>query len=473
MYMHDIFPSFPEVFRQLLSIWKSTLGSYAYGASSPETEIDFDINHETGFFPAEPLQRLLEPYDLWERKLSTASEVLTLGEYDDEETQNLLEVGKQWRDDIRKVRTPLSISERQRLMMAKWPVLSTESLYSDTRNLKRAHLVLAWLTHFFVHSIPAGSDESPTLVPRALAVPLVEVSRALGMAPVLTYADSILWNWDRIHPDQPTTIDNVEYTNLFSGTEEERGFYMVFARAEMEGAKILDIIEESITSSSHTDFIFAAKISRDLKRLEGIIDELHAITQSIRDICDPHVFYWAIRPWFDGSGSGTMRERWQYEGVEDSDELLLCGPSGGQSGIIHALDLFLDVDHKRHEQCAGSTNGRGFMEQMRQYMPRQHREYLASIQSIREKAQQMSMLHEPYNSAMLALKKLREAHMGIALLYIVTASKSDPSGRPGCPMIKNMLNDRGSIGTGGTELRALLKSTRDATRRSLLSPRKV
>jgi indoleamine 2,3-dioxygenase len=357
-------------------------------------------------------------------------------------------------------------------MMSKWPVLSTESLHRNPQSLKRAHLVLAWLTHFFVHSIPLESEESPTLVPRALAVPLVEVSRALGMAPILTYADSILWNWDRINPERPTTIDNIQYTNLFTGSEEERNFYMVSARAEMEGAKILHIIEECSGVSSHTDFMVVTKIARALKRLEGIIVELQAVIQSVRDVCDPHVFYWAIRPWFDGSGSGTMRERWEYEGVENSDELLLCGPSGAQSGAIHALDLFLDVDHKRHVQCAASA-GRGFMEQMRQYMPRQHREYLAGIVSIRDIAQRRSVLQDPYNSATLALKRLRDAHMGIALLYIVTASKSNPSWKPGCPMIRNLLRDRGSLGTGGNELRALLKSTRDATRRSLLAPRKI
>jgi indoleamine 2,3-dioxygenase len=253
---------------------------------------------------------------------------------------------------------------------------------------------------------------------------------------------------------------------------------MVSARAEMEGAKILNMTEDCIGSSSNADFMFATKIAEDqiaegLKRLEEVIEELRAIVVSIRNVCDPHTFYWSIRPWFDGSECGTMHERWQYEGVENPDELLLCGPSGGQSGIIHVLDLFLDVDHKGHLHGTGSTNshlGRGFMERMRGYMPRQHREYLARIRPIRQIAQQRSTLREPYNSAILALKRLREAHMGIALLYIVTASKPNPSWKPVCPMMRNLIKDRGSIGTGGTELRALLKSTRDATRRTLLSP---
>jgi indoleamine 2,3-dioxygenase len=113
MYLHDVFPSLPEVLRQLLSVWKSTLGRYAYGESSLKTDMDFNIDHNTGFFPAEPPPRLEEPYDLWERKLSAASEVLTLGEYDDEETLDLREAGKQWRDDIRKVRMPPSTLERE------------------------------------------------------------------------------------------------------------------------------------------------------------------------------------------------------------------------------------------------------------------------------------------------------------------------------------------------------------------------
>jgi hypothetical protein len=81
------------------------------------------------------------------------------------------------------------------LTFYQWPALSTSALQSDQRLMQRAHLVLAWLVNFYVHSIPENDSET-VRVPRALAVPLVEVSRALRIAPVLTFADTVLWNWE-------------------------------------------------------------------------------------------------------------------------------------------------------------------------------------------------------------------------------------------------------------------------------------
>jgi len=61
--------------------------------------------------------------------------------------------------------------------------------------------------------------------------------------------------------------------------------------------------------------------------------------------------------------------------VGDSDTLDLSGPSAGQSSVMHALDIFLDIDHKLKDRRspAPSANNKkadlGFMERMRLYMP--------------------------------------------------------------------------------------------------------
>jgi indoleamine 2,3-dioxygenase len=359
-------------------------------------------------------------------------------------------------------------------------VLSIESIQGDLRRLQRAHLVLAWLVHYFVHSIPLDSDEPRSLIPRALAIPLVEVSRKLGIAPILTYADTVLWNWERIRPDQPTSIENIQSTHVFSGSDDERHFYMASARIELRGAEVLGIIDDYETSPSNTDLNWISKTARNLTRLAGIINEMTDIMLSIRGGCDPHIFYWAIRPWYEGNPAHKKNEQeWEYEGVPNAHDLDLDGPSGGQSSVFHALDLFLDVDHKLQQRRlpapsdSNSKAERGFMERMRRYMPGKHREYLARIRTIRELAKHTPMLQEPYDLAVRALKELRDAHMRIACLYIVTMSRSDPSRRPGCPvsaMMEKMrkMEDGPVRGTGGTELCALLKAGRDATRRTML-----
>lgn len=61
----------------------------------------------------------------------------------------------------------------------------------DLPLLRRAHVLLSFLGHAHIHS------DFPTLstVPAPIAVPWIQVSDRLGLPPVLTYADTVLWNW--------------------------------------------------------------------------------------------------------------------------------------------------------------------------------------------------------------------------------------------------------------------------------------
>ena len=106
-------------------------------------------------------------------------------------------------------------------------------------------------------------------------------------------------------------------------------------------------------------------------------------------------------------------------------------------------------------------------------MPGLHREYLEYLESsprqLREVANQTTALREPYNAAIKALKKFRDAHIRIVCLYIVNASRAQ------CPMMASIARQQRqeasngpARGTGGTELATLLKAGRDATSRAVL-----
>ncbi|KAF8892440.1 Indoleamine 2,3-dioxygenase [Infundibulicybe gibba] len=471
----NLLPSPPHFFKIFFKLALSLLNS-SFNASHRRTieayrsPADFDVDAQTGFFPRHPLPHLPATFSIWETALEEANGNIGLGEDDSEEGLEKRPYGEAWRSKI-----------------ANWPVLDTTVLQDELRLLQRAHLVLAWLVNLYVHSIPPSEDKSPIRVPKSLAVPLVDVSRRLGFAPVLTFADTVLWNWEPIRSDQPISIDNIRFTNLFSGKEDERNFYVASARAELRGVEMLKIIDDFLSIPNFTDLTTISKVSRDLTRLTGIIEDIKEIIETIRPTCDPHVFYWDVRPWFEGSDAkGDDGPGWIYEGVEDSDDLDLSGPSAGQSSVMHALDIFLDIDHKlQHRRFPAPSDAnkradRGFMDRMRRYMPGKHRQYLAHLaespQTIRELAQRIPALREPYNTAVLTLKRLRDAHMRVACLYIVSMSRSQPPSR-GCPasaMIARMQSDRASgkgpvRGTGGNELSALLKAGRDATRRAALT----
>lgn len=342
-------------------------------------------------------------------------------------------------------------------------------------------MVLAFLLHYYAHSIQKPSKDASILIPRSISVPLVAVSRELGIAPVLTFADTVLWNWEFVNPQESLSVNNIRYVNLLSGSETEQAFYVVSAAVELKGVEMLQIIEGFMNLPNTSELSAVTKIKDDLLRLKKIVDELTDIFQSVRETVDPTEFYWLCRPWWSGSESKpNSQPTWIFEDVPDYAKLDLSGPSAGQSTVMHALDVFLDIDHKlvhHHRQPAPSDNNkkadRGFMERMRRYMPGKHREYLTRVGavpcSVRAVANLNPGLREPYNGAVDALKRLRDIHIRIACIYVVTKTNSTPPPQAGIVSCHGQGPEDGRArGTGGNQVSSLLKAGRDATNRAKL-----
>lgn len=346
--------------------------------------------------------------------------------------------------------------------------------------------------HFYVHSTPPDPSKTTILIPKSLAIPLVKVSQKLAIAPVLTFADTVLWNHEIIDRSLPLTRANIRPLTLFTGTPDEANFYGCCAEIELRGVEALRAIASfyDMTSPEQHDGEEPPndddldRAAECLRTVAGVIHDLSAILQSVREICDPHAFYFAVRPWFRGSDaagpehlqqSHWSQPRWVYEGVSESEhqKLELSGPSAGQSSIIHTLDIFLDVDHSNslhqdetplspsvcpHSKLASTfqnsppsqttntttttnttathcplPNGE-FMNRMRRYMPGSHQTFLEQLteythaQSSRRSIRQLASrypgkLMDAYNDAVLALKQFRDLHIRIACLYVVSMSR--------------------------------------------------
>jgi indoleamine 2,3-dioxygenase len=216
-------------------------------------------------------------------------------------------------------------------------VLPTDSLHGDLRCLRRAHHVLAFLVHWYMHSIPPSTRPERLLVPASLAVPLVAVSDLLGIAPILTFADTVLWNWAPVDPAKPLSPDNIRSQTLFTQGRDEHNFYVCCASIELRGVEALRILNDynNLSSTDGPDAI--DHIADSLRRLATVVDDLTTILKSVRATCDPHAFYFDIRPWFRGSdANGPDSPGWIYQGVNPSRHLELSGPSAGQSSTMWA-----------------------------------------------------------------------------------------------------------------------------------------
>ncbi|TCD68442.1 hypothetical protein EIP91_010728 [Steccherinum ochraceum] len=398
---------------------------------------EYDVDAHTGFFPPEPLPKLTAEFSIWEEALEKAQGLLYLASNQTEEAVSMRPQGECWRDAVRS-----------------WPILDTGSFSSNIRLLQRAHLVLAWVLHFYAHSIPKTYH--------------IPTPRFSFLAPSPFRLPSAV---DEQHP-----IPECVFRHR---TETERGFYTVSAAVELKGVEMLQIIEAYMNLPNVTESTAIVKIGRDLVALAKIVKDLTEIFASVRDTIDPEAFFWLCRPWWNGSEVKGSQPGWIYEGVPNSASLDLAGPSAGQSSVMHALDIFLDIDHKLTQKRqpapteANKKSEQGFMERMRKYMPGKHREYLARVgavpRSVREVARTTPSLQEPYNEVVAALKRLRDIHIRIACLYIVNQSTKTPPTASGVAAddVKKAA-DGHARGTGGNQTTILLKAGRDATQRAML-----
>ncbi|ORY53995.1 Indoleamine 2,3-dioxygenase [Leucosporidium creatinivorum] len=470
---------------------------------------DYDVSVLTGFLPPEePVQRLEvgKEWELFEGCLDEAQEAVKVLE-----GGGVGRMDEAWREKIRALPTPST------------EVLTTLPL------LRRAHVLLSFLSHFYVHSTFPATNR----VPAPLAVPWVLVSDKLGIPPVLNYADTVLWNWRLIDSSRGLRADNLDIPTSFTGSSSERAFFLLSLLCELHGPNILRLMSATLDEAFFADEVALGRIASYLDRISSSIDELTVIMREGtkggfghqgREKIVPAVFYWEIRPWFNGG-------KWFYEGVGEDDEDIEAGgkemewggPSAGQSSLVHALDLFLGVDHTpRPTKTAESTSTSAhlpplppaalakvkqsqasvpitdstFMVRASQYMPSFHRAFLrhlsalhlpsasnpSPIPSLRSLATTYPVqLRDSYDNAINSMKRFRDGHMGLVTVFIVTQAKREPgkdtvfwAGWETKRLEKEAEEARRKaedgekvaekmMGTGGTDLVTFLKACRDRT----------
>lgn len=433
---------------------------------------DFDVDVRTGFLPpGANVSRLPPPYDVWEDALEAASgEGPGLG----------VRLGGGRPED-----------EAWRAAVAGMEVLDTEALCSALPLLRRAHSVLAFLLHFYVHAAPAPAAPAATEVPASISVPLLAISPLVGLPPVLTYADTVLWN---VLPDDPTRpinmADNPPTKTLasFTNTKSEAGFWLVSAECEAAGSAALSLMRQSLDELFLGDDLALRRLTVYLRQLAAQIDRVGDITLRMMTEVEPEEFYHVLRPWFKGGDAdGPNSPGWVFLGV-DGDLLMeaenrvsgssvgrkFSGPSAGQSSLVHAFDVFLTVDHApRVDEDAQTVSGEGvqpdavpitlnntpihpetpaegsapadqprvveatYLQRMLQYMPLPHRTFLMHLAShptplrplVLARKDTHPALADAYDGALAALRRFRDKHMRVVSRYIVQQARRPPSRR--------------------------------------------
>ena len=375
---------------------------------------DFDISEKTGFLPPDPpLKRLPGEHFLsWEDTCARIPDLIK---------------NKQLRAEID------SLPERQ---------FNEETLKSK-EEWRRAYILITFLSQAYVWA--EGEAGVVEKLPKKLAVPWCTVSEHVSLQPVATYASTVLYNYSLRDPRDGIVGENVKAISLFTGTEDESWFYMVATLIEIAAVPGLKAIAHAYEAmDSEQDDL----LTDDLEVIARSILDMKTALKRMYERCDPLIFYLDVRPFQSGSkGIKAFPNGIIYEGV-DTKAKLYHGASAAQSTSIPSFDIFLRAEHTGSEQ--------EFLHTMREYMPRKHREFLETLESLPSVRDYVLQSNNPklikgYDLAVEAFGKFRSEHIILVTKYIVMQKKHS---------INSSLE---ATGTGGTPFMEFLKQVRDDT----------
>lgn len=341
-------------------------------------------------------------------------------------------------DQVAPLIPALVMSRDVRRFLASLPEIDA-STFADGAQAERAFLILSALTMAHVW----GGPEPDFTLPRNIAVPLVALSRRLGRPPIVMHATLVLNNWRRLDPARPLSLDNIDTQFTFTGSFDEKWFYLATLGVELAGAPAIVALTDAVTASQHGD---DAALMTHLVTLEAGIKAMSAALMRLTERCDPYIFYNRIRPYLAGwpapgvtyAGTGLPPQVW-------------AGGSAAQSSLLQSIDAALGI---RHEHA----HTRDFLEAMLQYMPPKHRAFVAALRdasSIRMRSEGGSAaLRDAYNACIAAADEFRRKHIGLTSQYIVKQASVHVG--------------PGTTGTGGTDFVEFLRESRIETARSQL-----
>ncbi|KAM0720923.1 hypothetical protein Q7P37_003208 [Cladosporium fusiforme] len=365
---------------------------------------DFDVSIENGFLPSQPPLDTLpdEYYQPWE--------------------------------DIVKNLQGLVLSKRLRREVERLPVLSTDRL-QDAQQWRRAYSILGFITHAYIW----GGNKPAERIPPPITIPFMKACERLELPPVATYAGLVLWNWKPLFGSERTdTLSNLDMLHTFTGSMDEKWFYLVSVAIEARGAPLIPMMLHAIEAARRGD---RDVVLESLRNFAERIDELGVLLTKMYDNCDPHVFYNRIRPFL--AGSKNMADAGLPNGVvfdnggaiNKQRYVQFSGGSNAQSSIIQFFDLVLNVEHRPTGQKKGDSPispkkapPSSFIHEMRKYMPGPHARFLsevgkvANLRAFVEAHSSDHALTVAFDASLAMLSALRDKHIQIVSRYIIVQS---------------------------------------------------
>jgi indoleamine 2,3-dioxygenase len=306
---------------------------------------------------------------------------------------------------------------------------------------------------FLAQAYVWGAGAPATVLPPAVAIPIVALADRLGQQPLLQYSGYVLDNWGLLDRAESVSLDNIYMVQKFAAGTDEAWFVLVHVAIEARAGAALALFAPLIDATANGD---ADQATRLLERIVAIWLDINALFDRMPEQCDPYIYFRRVRPYIHGwkdnpaLGGGVI-----YQGVERyrGAPQAFRGQTGSQSSIVPSMDALLGVGH-------ASDPLRTYLDELHIYRPPGHRRFLDDVRTeshVRSFVKRIGRkdLTAAYNAAVQAVADFRSRHLEYAASYI------NMQGR-------NSAGNDNEIGTGGTPFMKYLKKHRDETKANLL-----
>ena len=318
----------------------------------------------------------------------------------------------------------------------------------ESKSEKELRLAMVHLS-FLAHAYVLGGAKPNSKLPEVIAAPWVQVSQFLGRPPVLSYASYCLDNWFLLK-DEPLSLENVALINNFLGGLDEDWFVTIHVCIEGAAAGAIEAADKLSKCSEETN---EKDLHNLLSKIEKSLEEVNKVFLRMTERCDPYVYYHRVRPFIFGSKDNPdLKNGLIYENQFNNNAQFFRGETGAQSSIVPSLDGVLGIKHSKDTL-------RHYLSEMREYMPPQHRDFIAKVESasvVKDRVSDSINLKKIYQQCVKELSEFRSLHLKYAGMYIhKQAQQKNPFGTGGSTI----------KGTGGTPFMNYLKKHLDETKK--------
>jgi indoleamine 2,3-dioxygenase len=268
-------------------------------------------------------------------------------------------------------------------------------------------------------------------LPAHLAQPLVRLGRQVDRPPILSYASYCLHNWRRLDPVAPVALGNIALLQNFSmpgdGKQDEDWFILVHVDIEARAAGALKAVNSAKTVIAQDD---AAALQDLLDRTAASMQQMNGTLQRMPEGCSAEVYFRKVRPYIFGFNDIV------YEGCFDNVPQTYRGETGAQSSIVPTMLAALGIRHKNSLLTK-------HLEDMQNYMPGPHREFIRTQASVRDFVQKEPRCQDAYNACITELVAFRSRHFDYAVNYIEKKVDNPiaTGGTPYIPWLRQLIEE--------------------------------